>query len=365
MKKKIDYIDGIKGIGCLMVMLGHFYCIYSLAESFVPMPKLPDRIMKLFSFFLDPDLGLFIFALLSGFCIAISKIETIWKLIQVIVKRFLRFVIPVLGANLIIYFIYQTIGFHNADTVTLFANKWFQGYYQTDMWFGLAVRDSVATVLGAGAKFNPPFWVIRYFFYSSVIVYVGNYLESKMPDKFKYLLYVAELLLASYLFSTNGFAIVLGAIWYKEQENGILVRMANNRILIGASVVCFVLLSGGAVWLSSLLGNEWFSNAWAQVLYAAVILFTIGKTEALKKVFSNHGLVQFSKLSFGIYALHWPIICSVSSLLFLMVDFNVVSYFGIGIITIVIVLLLAVVYHFTVELFCNLFLKVLSEKKIL
>ena len=365
MREKIDYIDGIKGVGCLMVMLGHYYCIYSLAESFVAMPQVPARIMRLFSFFLDADLGLFIFALLSGFCIAMSKIDTFKKLVQTIIKRFLRFVLPVLGANIIIYFIYREIGFHNASTAGLFVNKWFQGYYQVDMWFGLAVRDSVATVLGTGAVFNPPFWVISYFFYSSVIIYIGNYLESKMPDKFKYILYLAELLLAAYVLGTNGFAIVLGAIWYKTWDNEFLAKIIDKRILSGAAIGCFILLSGGATWMGDVLGNNLFSNPWLEIIYAAVILYAISKIDVLKKVFSNRSLVALSKLSFGIYALHWPIICSITSLLFLACEFNAVSYFGIGIITVAVVFLFAIGYYFTVELGCGLFLKLLAKKRIL
>ena len=360
-KKKIEYIDGIKGVACMMVMLGHYYCIYSLAEEFIPMPALLEGVFRLVEFFLDADLGLFIFALLSGYCVALSKIDTVKKLLGAVFKRFIRFLIPVLGANVITYLIYLSIGFHNSATTELFVNMWFWSYYQNDMWLGLAVKDSVKTILGNGAVFNASFWVIRYFFYASMIVYVGSYLESKCTDKIKYVLYVLELVAATYLFQTNGFAIALGAVWCKVERNDLLRRWNNKKVLGVLAAVAFVLLDGGAEWLAALLGINVITTAWAKILYAFVILYAISRLEILTRLFSKKVFVDLSKLSFGIYALHWPIICSISSLLFLQVEFSVGTYLLIGAGTAGLVLVAALLYHLTVEKCCDVVLKVLSE----
>ena len=361
-KKKIEYIDGIKGVACMMVMLGHYYCIYSLAEEFIPMPALLEGVFRLVEFFLDADLGLFIFALLSGYCVALSKIDTVKKLLGAIFKRFIRFLIPVLGANVITYLIYLSIGFHNGATTELFVNMWFWSYYQNDMWLGLAVKDSVKTILGNGAVFNASFWVIRYFFYASMIVYVGSYLESKCTDKIKYVLYVLELVAATYLFQTNGFAIALGAVWCKIERTDLLSRWNNKKVLGVLAAVAFVLLDGGAEWLAALLGINVITTAWAKILYAFIILYAISRVEILTRLFSKKVFVDLSKLSFGIYALHWPIICSISSLLFLQVEFSVGAYLLIGAGTAGLVLVAALLYHLTVEKCCDVVLKVVNER---
>lgn len=361
-KNKIEYIDGIKGVACIMVMLGHYYCIYSLAEEFIPMPALLVGVFRLVEFFLDADLGLFIFALLSGYCIALSKIDTVKKLVVAIFKRFIRFLIPVLGANLVTYLVYLSIGFHNSATTDLFVNTWFTSYYQNDMWLGLAVKDSVKTIFGNGAVFNASFWVIRYFFYASILVYIGSYLESKCADKMKFVLYAVELLAATYLFQTNGFAIALGAIWCKAERSDLLDRWNNKKLLGVLATIAFVLLDGGAEWLAAVCGINMFATAWAKILYAFVILYAISRLEVLKKLFSKKVFVDLSKLSFGIYALHWPIICSLSSLLFLQIDFTVGTYLIIGAGTAGLVLLVALLYHLTVEKCCDVVLKVVNER---
>lgn len=357
MKKKVEYIDGLKGIGCMMVMLGHYYCIYSLAERFVPMPKVLDILFKITAFFLDADLGLLFFAIISGYCIGFTRIRNIKELLWAIVKRFFRFVIPVLGANLIIYMCYLLVGFHNGQTTELFTNTWFQGYYQGEYWLGLAVRDSVHTIIGNGAVMNPTFWVIRYFFFSSIIVYAGSYLQGKCDRRFRYLIYVVEFVIAAAYYGTNGTAIVLGSIWNKEQGHSLLERIP-KRVLATLSVICFILLSGGAEAIAGWTHLYLVSDTWAKIIYAIVILYTIGRMESLQRVFADSRLIWLSKWSFGIYALHWPIMCSVTSWLFLQVAFGAGTYLLIGVITVLLVILLAIVYHYTVEWFCNNLLRV-------
>lgn len=362
MRKKIAYLDGFKGIGCIMVMLGHYYCIYSLAESFLPVPKLLAVVFKLFGFFLDADLGLFFFALISGYCIAMTKIQNGKEFLWAVSKRFLRFWLPILGANLIIYIIYLLLGFHNAQTVSLFQNSWLQGYYGDEYWLGLAVRDSVKTVIGNGAFFNASFWVISDFFYASIIVYTGSYLEGKCDSRARVLFYLLEFALAMRYQSMNGAAIVLGSVWYKEQENPLLGKIG-NQLLYGAAAFSFLLLSGAAEFFAAKTGLAWISGAWAKLLYAAVILYTIGRCAKLQRIFENQYLQQLSSLSFGIYALHWPVICSLSCWLFLQVEFSIRTYLMIGLGTVLFVFLLAWIYCNTVERFCNWILKLLSERK--
>lgn len=126
------HIDGLKGILCFMIMLGHFWHMYRDIPdgSVLASPLLvairdfyPARVL------LSEGFWLYAFFIISGWLLSSARVENLRALAVRSVKRFLRLFIPVTGACLFIFLIQQTVGFHNAATRDYFTSAWFQSYY--------------------------------------------------------------------------------------------------------------------------------------------------------------------------------------------------------------------------------------------
>ena len=81
---QMKYINGLKGLACLMVMIGHFIGIYKYAENF----PADSKFLQLFDTFIESKLGFIIdesfwvilFFFVSGYLISLSKTPDIKSL---------------------------------------------------------------------------------------------------------------------------------------------------------------------------------------------------------------------------------------------------------------------------------------------
>lgn len=55
-------------------------------------------------------------------------------------------------------------------------------------------------------------------------------------------------------------------------------------------------------------------NSYWTILYFIVLLLCIKNNHKMKIQLSNIIFVYLNKISFGIYSLHWPIVCSLGAL---------------------------------------------------
>lgn len=348
-RTQIEYINGLKGIACIGIVFGHYSGIYKYAENTIPFPHILLRLFDYpLSILIDEIFWLCFFCVLSGYLVSLSYIPTLMKLFQKVIKRFLRFFIPILGANFIIYLLYLIIGFHNAETSILFSNTWFQELYLQPLTLKLVFKYAFYTILRGGSIFNTPYWMICDLFYSSLLIYTGLFFENKF-FKFKWLIYLFELIIGIGLFDYIGFGCVLGAILNKLSINHKISHI-KKYILISLGVFDFILIDGGHRIITSFIKNSFFNyNSYWKVIYICIILYILNSIKEFQSCLSNKLTNNLNKISFGIYSLHWPIICSISSLAMLLVGFNLASYFIIGILTIIITIIGATIYHYTIE----------------
>ena len=73
----------------------------------------------------------------------------------------------------------------------------------------------------------------------------------------------------------------------------------------------------------------------------------------LQHLFASKPLLTLNKISFGVYAFHWPVICSIGSYVLLKGikwQLNpIVSYLTAFVISLIFVILISIVYYHTVE----------------
>lgn len=348
---RMYHIDGIKGILCFMVMLGHFWNIYRNCTDYCDFTSHTLHMIK--GTFIDSPIllatfWLYAFLVISGYLMSSAKICNISDLVKKTVKRFLRFFLPVLGACFFIWLIQETFGFYANDTKKFFINNSTQKYFRTDYHWTAIFTESVNTMVTSGCRFNTPYWVIRDVFLTSVLIYVCNFVDYGR-DKKNNVLPVVFLVCALYLDRPVIIACLAGYMlgYYREQ----IERLAERKAL-------FWLVFFAAFGFAKLM-KYWkvlpkvFDNIFLYILVWCAIVIFINRTPGLVKFFSSKLFLHMGKISFGVYSFHWPVICSMGSytlLVGLENGWRVLVTFGLALlVSIVCTVILSVIYLFTVE----------------
>lgn len=126
------YLDGMKGLACLFILLGHFTGIYKYAENASQIDSWFVRILTegLVSFFTAESFWLYLFFVISGYLLIISTPpRKIRDFLVKCTKRILRLAIPIWGTAIFIFVIQNTIGFYNHSVQAIVQNTWLTHLY--------------------------------------------------------------------------------------------------------------------------------------------------------------------------------------------------------------------------------------------
>lgn len=351
---RIEYLDGIKGLACIVIMLGHFFAVYSYAEDFgIFKSDFFDFFFHFpFAFFLNAgNRWLFLFFVVSGFLLGMSKPKSLRALSEKFINRFLRLLLPIVGTSLIIVFIGKTVGFHNADTYALFTNNWFQySFYNTPVrWLDVLIDPFKVLFTGNGVL-NLPYWVIKDMFFSSLLIYFCGYLRTVF-SKLEPIIAAAALVVSFFFLKDIAFACVCGmlAAWYGERINKLI---SSKAICAGILLFSLAMPLGMEKLAIRALKTDVFEKPIFIIIYWTAIMLFLPRFEFLKKLFSSKAAKFCGKISFGIYSLHWPLLCSLGSLVLIYFS-GIMSGSGAFALTYVILVLISFAaaygYNITVE----------------
>lgn len=350
-KKRLHYIDGYKGFLCFMIMLGHFWKIYRSTSGASPLshPAL-DSILGTTTdtFTLAATFWLYAFLVISGYLLSFGKTKTFPELLTKTVSRFLRLYIPILGACLIIFGIYKTVGFYNNATADYFKNKWFQSFYQKDFIFADVFTESFNAMFSSSCDFNPPFWVIRDMLLSSIMIYVCQLTDHTFQKK-THVLPLLFTLCAVLLYNKVITACFAGFL-IGYYEDGLKRLTAKFWSFLAISLVIYSVF----LWMKA---EKVFPSTYARTamftLLHCFLLMLLNRFSALQRFFSAKVFLLSGKISFGVYSFHWPVICSVGSLLLLLGIqqhwLPLLAFFVPLLVSIPCTIVLSIAYHFTVE----------------
>lgn len=348
----MHHIDGIKGLLCFLIMLGHFWHIYSdiPGESVLSSPLLDSIKNSIISrTLLSEQFWLYAFFVISGYLLAQSRITCIRMLVVRSVKRFLRLFIPIFGACLFIYLIQETIGFHTADTGEYFTSSWFQSYYLQDLNWQSIFIEPLKTMFFAGSRFNAPFWVIRDMFISSILIYICIYADHRWEKKACFLPWFFLLLSFFAMDSRVIFPCLAG--YLLARSRAFLEKHLRNTVTmisVSLAVPALVFLLAYVKVLPRVFNHFLLIT----LLYCAMLVIA-DRLSLLRKCFSSKPFMFMGEISFGVYAFHWPVICSVGSLT-LIACLNrqwapELTLLASVLLCAAVTVLLSMVYHWTVE----------------
>lgn len=316
-KNRILWIDGIKFFACIGVFWGHFFGAYKTVEA----GRIFKVLMILTRGIIDGGFWVAVFCIISGIFAGMKNIMNLKELTQAIVHRYFRFVIPLVPLYLIIWAVSLTIGFKSYPFGVYFGNEWLAEAYKEELY----CTSAIISALRLDASFNSTLWTIRSIFFGTCIVYFCNYITRKMSKKaqiiIRFVMFV--LLLFMQIKYAHGFlyvgGVVLGSLFF---DISVRVKHLSHKIMNLILLVLIFLCSGGHEfifnWISNFINIPEVFNyyGYERMLYAFLFLIILSLSHSIRELLEKNGIKKLYSISFSVYLVHWPIICSCSLTLF-------------------------------------------------
>lgn len=306
-KLRLEFLDGLRGWGALMVFLYHL--IVQLLSNTAPSYK-----SKYLAFLLDGEFAVFIFFVLSGFVLSIKFVISPGKysLTQAVIARYFRLMLPIIITSFVAYMLMLAHAMYNVPaSIPANAPQWLGVYFNFEPTLAYFLQFNLYYVFfnfNPGANFNPVLWTIAYEFTGSMLVYliIGFFRTDKNKT---YLVPIAFILLFN-LFNNPIIACFAMGYLFAELYVAYSQRLENKpwvswvaTALFAVPVICSTFYRTGHHFYIALL--------------ASLLVLSVTFSGVLKHFFSNKVSRFLGRISFPLYLIHLPLICSFSSYLFL------------------------------------------------
>lgn len=180
---RLIYLDGLRGIAALMVVLSHFvvgflpmlyfqgaFNSYGYASFVEYITKSP--IIILFS----GNLAVCIFFVLSGFVLSVGLIENKRQVnfLSLLIKRYVRLVIPIIASVLFACFLLKNGLFFNQEVGLLTqSTNWLVKFYLMEPSWLYALKSGILVTFDpAQTMYNEVLWTMPYEFLGSCIIFL-------------------------------------------------------------------------------------------------------------------------------------------------------------------------------------------------
>ena len=103
--KRIQYLDGIKGLAAFMIMFGHICGVYKYSSQLSLIGGVPAYILKNYVpfEFLHETNWLCVFLVISGFVASFKEFDNLKQVLKAVVLRFARLYLLMMFASVISY----------------------------------------------------------------------------------------------------------------------------------------------------------------------------------------------------------------------------------------------------------------------
>jgi peptidoglycan/LPS O-acetylase OafA/YrhL len=330
MTEKITYLDGLRGIAAINVMIMHFFII--LLPAMIYSDRMPSHLGNLEQIFTNTPLGLIgagnfsvcIFFVLSGYVLTQKYFKTKDRniIISGAVRRYIRLVVPVSAAIILSFLLASTGVFHYfIEAVMISGNNNYANYWTFTPDLADAVKQAVwGTFFRGDDTYNPVLWTMTVEFYGSMLVFGMALLFGPLRTRWTFYLVAAVL-----FFNTYYLAFIIGMGLADAFNGKSPVFKTNNKIILSTILISGLLLGSypvGTVASSSLYGfldNGFFHTPkfGYHVLGAGMVMYVLLNSQWLQNIFSSPVPVFLGKISYSLYLIHFLIISSFTCALFL------------------------------------------------
>jgi peptidoglycan/LPS O-acetylase OafA/YrhL len=357
--RRLEHLDGLRGFAALIVIFHH------LVMAFCPdfgngnvhfvgrngwMPLSPLSLLW------AGNLCVAIFFTLSGYVLAPSILKTGSSFVALVVRRLVRLTPPVFAALLFAYAIWDLGLMHNVEAAPLgYSVAWLGTFYPGTPHFLQIFTDMTwMPVKNSKIAFDPPMWTMHPEYIGSFGIFVV-YLALR---RYRIARICALLALVPLVWGGWYVDFVGGALLSEIEFTNLSMR---RRLIFGIFTLIIAADFGLFTWSYGPGGRMYFADYLPGLVFGGnangahqlggiAILAAICLSGVAQRLLSWRPAVFLGHNSFGIYLLHFPIVCSAGSYVFARLrpdDGFWIAFPTAAIVTIVPTILLAIVFtHF-------------------
>ncbi len=344
---RIGYLESIRGLAALQVLLLHFLAAFAPNLVFaLPAGAAIAGYIHLspLYFLYDGYSAVYIFFVLSGYVLTRSFERNLARPSSQVLARIVRLGVPAIAATLVAATVMLMFGRPNEAAGELSGSVWFASQWKTDPSIWSVIRDGTVNALFLGYSKMPglaflapwqqpvdqslvaPLWTLSIEFYGSMIVLALCWCARRS----RALWWTFMLVGAIFTIRSAYICFFIGHMlaFYRRAERPAPVSMLLPVFSIIFGVfLCVIAEIWQPEWLRSLCADPTyflfpgqFAPMQQKTFGAVLVLVGIIDLEAARRMLSTPWLVAKSKLSFPLYLIHWPILFGPAAALFLLLD---------------------------------------------
>lgn len=318
--KRIDYLSGVKGISAFIVFFAHFCSAFA---SYLP-PKMCNLLYKTpLYLFVAGHYMVSLFCTLSAFFVALKVINTTnkKKLLLLFPKRYFRIVLPLVPLAIIIYMLSCFNLFYNIELASLSGNDWLTMSYQDKLSITeILISVFYKTPLLGDLTINGNLWMIKYIVLGAIVSILISVTYIINPY-ISYTLSIIAFFLCDKkdpLYTCSVIGSIL-AILYMRTMNIRTHKLVNLSSMV--LVLTGLFLGGYNELIDNFALYNYLRNilSYWHILILGSTIFTIGimYSPLFQKFFQLKLFSNLGDISFSLYLVHFPIMCSLSAFCFL------------------------------------------------
>lgn len=368
--ERITWLDGVKGLSCLLIFLHHFLLIFYPAIHF------GDSVISRFhnidtalsqsplTVLVNGNFLVALFCTISGMVVSLQvmTLSDKTKLSDIFVKRYFRLTLPLLPVGLMVYVMLQLGWFTHMDVANSTQSPWAPLMYPAPFSLGHTIKSAlVDTWFFGDSTLSTAFWMLNKLFYGTYVSAVLSVISWKYRRS-----WIVYLILSLVFFNRGDLmlAFILGTLLASLFSAEATYK---RNAFVGVFAFAMGILLGGHPTdveptnfyriLNSM--TPWDVHA----VGAFLTLFGIWNCKKIQSFLSGRITQWLGSISYAVYLLHIPLLFSLTTSVFLFFktylrySYAVLVSFLISIIALI---YSAWLYNHVIERFC-----VLIQKRIL
>jgi peptidoglycan/LPS O-acetylase OafA/YrhL len=345
--RRIAYLETIRGLAAMQVLLLHFFAAFAPNLVFSPpADAVVARYVHLspLYFLYDGYSAVYIFFVLSGYVLTRSFERHLGQPSRQILARAIRLGLPAMAATLVAVTVMLIFGRPNVQAGGLSGSAWLATQWNVDLSIVSIVKDGTINALFLGysglpgvaflARWQQPFeqsfvmplWTLSIEFYGSLIV-LGLCWCARRSRR---LWWVAVLLGAIFVIRSAYICFFIGhllAAFNRAERPAPVSRLLPVFSIVFGVFLCVLAEVWQPAWLRSLCADPTyllfpgqFAPMQQKTFGAVLVLVGIIDLQLARRFLSRPWLVARSRLSFPLYLVHWPILFGPSAAFFLLLN---------------------------------------------
>lgn len=337
--KKITCLEGIRAIACISIFCCHF------TGAFIPYIQ-SVLVQTPLNIFVSGNKMVRVLFVLSGFVISYKYFlgKSYDNIPTDMMKRYWRLMPSVLVINIIICLLMKLGLLYNIQAGQLSGSDNFLSIFNTMApdWKACIIEGSWTCFLNGANGYNGPLWTMTYEFYGSLLILAILYLSQKQPI-IRTFFYIIFFITFNSYYTYFVLGMLICEIFQSKQLNNYLKK---NSII--NNIVFFL----SFYYISTINLNDTIKET--RILFAVglILLFeTLLNSSLLEKLLGNKFMTKMGGISYAVYLVHWPIIESFSSFLYIkLYDYNHLKVIPfIFLLSLILIILFGLFFHRYVE----------------